>query len=58
MFSGIKSDGMTGGGEGEEMFRSLLVDQYSKGLQEKGGFGLAAQVKTQMLKMQEIAHAG
>ncbi len=58
MFSGIKTDGMTGGGQGEEMFRSLLVDQYAKGLQDKGGLGLASQVKAQMLKMQEIAHAG
>jgi flagellar protein FlgJ len=53
MFSGIKADGITGGGEGEEMFRSLMVDQYAAGLQGQGGFGLAAQVKAQMLKMQE-----
>ena len=30
MFSGISTDGPTGGGEGEEMFRSLMVDQYGK----------------------------
>ena len=54
MFSGIKADGITGGGEGEEMFRSLMVDQYAAGLQGQGGFGLAAQVKAQMLKMQEV----
>jgi Rod binding domain-containing protein len=53
MFSGIKSDGITGGGQGEEMFRSLLMNQYAEGLQAQGGFGLAAQVKAQMLKMQE-----
>ena len=54
MFSGIKTDGITGGGQGEEMFRSLMVDQYAAGLQGQGGFGLAAQVKAQMLKMQEL----
>ena len=53
MFSGIKSDGITGGGQGEEMFRSLLVNQYAESMQAQGGFGLAAQVKAQMLKMQE-----
>ena len=54
MFSGIKTDGITGGGEGEQMFRSLMLDKYAEGLQGQGGFGLAAQVKAQMLKMQEI----
>jgi Rod binding domain-containing protein len=54
MFSGIKADGITGGGEGEMMFRSLMMDKYAEGLQAQGGFGLAAQVKAQMLKMQEV----
>ena len=55
MFSGIKSDGITGGGQGEEMFRSLMINQYAKGLQQRGGFGLAAQMKTELLKHQEAA---
>ena len=55
MFSGIKSDGITGGGQGEEMFRSLMVNEYAKGLQQRGGFGLAAQMKAQLLKHQEAA---
>jgi flagellar protein FlgJ len=54
MFSGIKSDGITGGGDGEEMFRSLMIDQYASGIEKQGGLGLAASVKSQMLKMQEI----
>jgi len=54
MFSGIQSNGITGGGQGEDMFRSLLVDEYSKGIQSQGGIGIAAAVKAQMLKMQEI----
>jgi Rod binding domain-containing protein len=53
MFSGIKTDGITGGGQGEEMFRSLMVNEYAKGLQQRGGFGLAAQMKAQLLKHQE-----
>jgi len=55
MFSGIKTDGITGGGQGEEMFRSLMVNEYAKGLQQRGGFGLAAQMKAQLLKHQEAA---
>ena len=54
MFSGIKTDGITGGGQGEEMFRSLMMDQYAQSFQKQGGFGLAASVKAEMLKMQGL----
>ena len=33
MFSGISTDGPFGGGEGEEMFRSLMIDQYGKAIE-------------------------
>jgi Rod binding domain-containing protein len=51
MFSGMKADETTGGGEGEEMFRSLMVDQYAKSITQRGGFGLASAIQAQMLKM-------
>jgi len=53
MFSGIKTDGPMGGGQGEEMFRSMMIDKYAQGITAQGGFGLAASIKAQMLKMQE-----
>ncbi len=53
MFDGIKTDGPLGGGPGEEIFRSLMLDQYSKTIANQGGFGLAASVKRQLLSMQE-----
>jgi Rod binding domain-containing protein len=53
MFAGVSTDGPTGGGEGEEMFRSLLIDQYGHALEQRGGFGLAAAVQRQLLKHQE-----
>ncbi|MBV9549777.1 MAG: rod-binding protein [Alphaproteobacteria bacterium] len=53
MFSGIKTDGPFGGGQGEEMFRSMMIDKYADGLVQQGGFGLAQSIKAQMLKMQE-----
>ena len=39
----------------EEMFRSLMVNEYGKAIQQRGGFGLAAQMKAQLLKHQEGA---
>jgi Rod binding domain-containing protein len=55
MFSGIKSDTLTGGGEGEEMFRSLMINEYAKGIEQQGGFGMAPQMKTELLKHQQAA---
>jgi Rod binding domain-containing protein len=57
MFQGISTDGPTGGGEGEEMFRSLLIDQYAQSLEKRGGFGLADAVQRQLLKQQEVPAA-
>jgi Rod binding domain-containing protein len=55
MFSGIQTDTLTGGGQGEEMFRSLMINEYGKSLEQRGGFGLATQMKAQLLKHQEVA---
>ena len=55
MFSGIKTDGIMGGGQGEEMFRSLMVDQYAKSIEQRGGFGIAAHMKAELLKHQQAA---
>jgi Rod binding domain-containing protein len=57
MFSGISTDGPFGGGEGEEMFRSMMVNEYGKSMQARGGFGLAAAVTKQLLSHQEAAPA-
>jgi peptidoglycan hydrolase FlgJ len=53
MFSGIPTDGPFGGGEGEEMFRSLMTDQYAKSIESRGGFGIASTVARQLLSHQE-----
>lgn len=53
MFADIPTDGPFGGGQGEEMFRSLMLDQYGKQIEEQGGFGLAAPVARQLLALQE-----
>ena len=55
MFEGIKTDGPFGGGQGEEMFRSLMVDEYGKQIAARGGFGLAAKMQAELLKHQQVA---
>ncbi len=55
MFAGISTDGPTGGGQGEEMFRSLMIDEYGKSIEQRGGLGLAAAVQRQLLKHQELS---
>jgi len=55
MFEGIKTDGMFGGGEGEEMFRSMMVDEYGKQMSKQGGLGLADHVTRELLKRQGLS---
>ena len=55
MFSGISTDGPFGGGQGEEMFRSMMIDQFGQAIESRGGFGLAASVTKELLKQQETA---
>jgi peptidoglycan hydrolase FlgJ len=55
MFSGIQTDPITGGGQGEEMYRSLMINEFGKSIEKQGGFGLAAHMKAQLLKNQEGA---
>jgi Rod binding domain-containing protein len=54
MFQGIPTDGPMGGGQGEEMFRSLMVNEYAKSIADKGGFGLAGAISRQLLRNQEV----
>jgi len=55
MFEGIKTDGLFGGGSGEEMFRSLLTDEYGKMVANRGnGIGIGAAVQKMLLQHQEV----
>ncbi len=42
-----------GGGEGEQTWRPMMVDEMAKGIAAHGGLGIAAPVFHQMLLMQE-----
>lgn len=57
MFEGISTDGPFGGGQGESMFRSLMLDEYGKQIAKQGGIGLADSVTKELLKHQEAAQA-
>lgn len=53
MFAGVGTGGMFNGGHGEEMFRSMLFDQYGKALARAGGVGIADAVQREILRVQE-----
>ena len=53
MFSGIQPDAVTGGGEGESMFRSLMIQEYGKAVAKQHALGIADVVKRQLLQLQE-----
>ncbi len=54
MFSTVGTNEALGGGEGEEMYKSLLVDEYGKLISRAGGVGVADHVKREMIRMQEV----
>ena len=53
MWAGVDVDPEFGGGHGEEMWRSMLIDQYGKDIAKSGRLGIADSVMRQMLKAQE-----
>jgi Rod binding domain-containing protein len=54
MFSGIEPDAMFGGGEGESVFRSMMLQEYGKAVARTGGIGIADAVQKEILKLQEV----
>ncbi len=58
MSTGIKSDGPTGGGHSEEMFRELLNEQIANQISRNGGVGLSDAVYREILKTQDVGIAG
>jgi len=53
MFQGV-GDGEFSGGQGEQMFRSFLMDAISKNITKAGGVGVSAAVQHEMLKLQGL----
>ena len=54
MFAGIKTDKTFGGGEAEDMYRSLMNQEYGKAIAARGTLGIADSIKSAMIRMQEV----
>ena len=57
MMAGIESDPMFGGGQGEEVWRSMLNQEYGKAIAKSGRLGIADHVMATMLQVQEAQTA-
>lgn len=57
MRSTVPQDKLTGGGHGEDAFRSLLDQEYANAAVKRGGLGLAKQIEKEILK-QESRRSG
>lgn len=53
MFEGVKADSEFGGGQGEDMFRGLLINEYGKQMAKSGGIGISDQLQKMMIQMQQ-----
>lgn len=58
MFEGIDTDGLGGGGLGEEIFRPMLVERYAEALSKAGGVGIADSVVRELMRMQTVTPPG
>jgi flagellar protein FlgJ len=53
MFAGVDTDSLFGGGNGESVYRSLLLQEYSKVAAQSGTTGIGDAVTREILRMQE-----
>jgi len=56
MWKDVKVNEFTGGGQGEKIFRSFMVDEYGKEIASSGQLGIADTVLEQLLQYQEEAN--
>lgn len=54
MFNTVKTDSLFGGGPGEDVWKSMMVDEYAKEIARTGGLGIADQVMKVMIQAQEV----
>lgn len=57
MFEGVKAEAPFGGGYGEQVYRSMMVNQYANDLSASGGIGLADAVAREILAQQEASNS-
>ncbi len=54
MFETVQVDELTGGGFGEEMTRSLLVEEYGRTIAEAGGLGMSDAIMRALVAAQGL----
>lgn len=54
MFETVETNELFGGGNGEDTWKGMLVDEYGKGIAKAGGIGLADHITAAMIQMQEM----
>lgn len=54
MFSTIEKDDELGGGDAEDVYKSLLVNEYGKIVAKTGGVGVADYVRNFMIQQQGV----
>ena len=52
-FEALDTDGLGGGGLGEQMFRPMLVERYAEAIARAGGVGIADSVVRELMRLQE-----
>lgn len=52
MRSTVQEDKLTGGGHGEEVYRSLLDQEYAAAAVKRGGLGLAKQIEKEIVRQE------
>ena len=55
MMTGIDGDGPFGGAPGIGVWRSFMTEEFAKSIAKKGGIGIADQVYSQLLQIQEAS---
>jgi Rod binding domain-containing protein len=55
MFEGVGVDPLFGGGHGEEVMRSFLIQEYGKAMSVGGHLGIADAVKSALIRSQDAA---
>ena len=55
MFAGLETDGPFGGGQAEETYRSLFVEEIANEIARTGGVGIADALMRDLIAQQETA---
>lgn len=54
----VQPDKLTGGGHGEDAFRSLLDQEYANAAVKRGGLGLAKQIEKEIIRQESRRSGG